>query len=49
MEVGACRSILRPKMNRRWHTFQPSTFTATHLFFYFVVILWPVIYLRVYS
>lgn len=26
----------------------PSTFTATQLFWYFVVILWPVIYLRVY-
>jgi cytochrome c oxidase subunit III len=29
-------------------TFSPSTFTATQIFWYFVVILWPVIYLRVY-
>jgi heme/copper-type cytochrome/quinol oxidase subunit 3 len=28
--------------------FSASTFTATQLFWYFVVILWPVIYLRVY-
>jgi heme/copper-type cytochrome/quinol oxidase subunit 3 len=28
--------------------FSPSTFTATQMFWYFVVILWPVIYLRVY-
>jgi cytochrome c oxidase subunit III len=26
----------------------PSTFTATQVFWYFVVILWPIIYLRVY-
>ena len=26
----------------------PSAFTATQLFWYFVVIVWPVIYLRVY-
>jgi cytochrome c oxidase subunit III len=26
----------------------PSTFTATQVFWYFVVIVWPVIYLRVY-
>jgi len=29
-------------------TLAPSTFTATQVFWYFVVILWPVIYLRVY-
>lgn len=29
-------------------TCAPSTFTATQVFWYFVVILWPVIYLRVY-
>jgi heme/copper-type cytochrome/quinol oxidase subunit 3 len=29
-------------------TLAPSTFTATQMFWYFVVILWPVIYLRVY-
>jgi cytochrome c oxidase subunit III len=29
-------------------TLQLSTFTATQFFWYFVVILWPVIYLRVY-
>lgn len=29
-------------------TFSPSTFMATQVFWYFVVILWPVIYLRVY-
>jgi heme/copper-type cytochrome/quinol oxidase subunit 3 len=29
-------------------TLSPSTFTATQLFWYFVVLLWPVIYLRVY-
>ena len=29
-------------------TLAPSTFTATQIFWYFVVILWPVIYLRVY-
>ena len=29
-------------------TFSASTFTATQVFWYFVVILWPVIYLRVY-
>jgi cytochrome c oxidase subunit 3 len=28
--------------------FSASTFTATQVFWYFVVILWPVIYLRVY-
>jgi cytochrome c oxidase subunit III len=29
-------------------TLAPSTFAATQLFWYFVVLLWPVIYLRVY-
>jgi heme/copper-type cytochrome/quinol oxidase subunit 3 len=29
-------------------TLAPSTFTATQVFWYFVVILWPLIYLRVY-
>ena len=29
-------------------TFSASTFTATQVFWYFVVFLWPVIYLRVY-
>jgi len=29
-------------------TLAPSTFTATQIFWYFVVLLWPVIYLRVY-
>lgn len=29
-------------------TLAPSTFTATQVFWYFVVLLWPVIYLRVY-
>lgn len=29
-------------------TLAPSTFAATRLFWYFVVLLWPVIYLRVY-
>ena len=29
-------------------TIAPSTFAATQVFWYFVVILWPVIYLRVY-
>jgi cytochrome c oxidase subunit 3 len=29
-------------------TLRPSTFTATQIFWYFVVLLWPVIYLRVY-
>jgi heme/copper-type cytochrome/quinol oxidase subunit 3 len=29
-------------------TLVPSTFAATQLFWYFVVLLWPVIYLRVY-
>lgn len=29
-------------------SFKPSTFTATQVFWYFVVILWPIIYLRVY-
>jgi cytochrome c oxidase subunit III len=29
-------------------TLAPSTFAATQVFWYFVVILWPVIYLRVY-
>lgn len=29
-------------------TFSPSTFMATQIFWYFVVILWPIIYLRVY-
>jgi heme/copper-type cytochrome/quinol oxidase subunit 3 len=29
-------------------TLAPSTFAATQVFWYFVVLLWPVIYLRVY-
>jgi cytochrome c oxidase subunit 3 len=29
-------------------TLTPSTFAATQVFWYFVVLLWPVIYLRVY-
>ncbi len=29
-------------------TLAPSTFAATQIFWYFVVLLWPVIYLRVY-
>jgi heme/copper-type cytochrome/quinol oxidase subunit 3 len=29
-------------------TLAPSTFAATQVFWYFVVILWPIIYLRVY-
>src|SRR5579863_7165020 len=29
-------------------TLAPSTFSATQVFWYFVVILWPIIYLRVY-
>ncbi len=28
--------------------FVPSTFAATQIFWYFVVVVWPVIYLRVY-
>src|SRR5713101_9760741 len=32
----------------RRDTLAPSTFAATQVFWYFVVLLWPVIYLRVY-
>lgn len=32
----------------RCGTLAPSTFAATQIFWYFVVLLWPVIYLRVY-
>ncbi len=32
----------------RRETLAPSTFMATQIFWYFVVLLWPVIYLRVY-
>jgi heme/copper-type cytochrome/quinol oxidase subunit 3 len=35
-------------LQMRRGTFKPSTFTATQVFWYFVVILWPIIYLRVY-
>ena len=35
-------------MLMRRGTLIPSTFTATQVFWYFVVILWPIIYLRVY-
>jgi cytochrome c oxidase subunit 3 len=35
-------------LRMRTGKFVPSTFTATQIFWYFVVVLWPVIYLRVY-
>jgi len=35
-------------LRMRGGKFVPSTFTATQVFWYFVVVLWPVIYLRVY-
>jgi cytochrome c oxidase subunit III len=35
-------------LTMRGGKFVPSTFTATQIFWYFVVVLWPVIYLRVY-
>jgi cytochrome c oxidase subunit 3 len=35
-------------LQMRGGKFVPSTFTATQVFWYFVVVVWPVIYLRVY-
>src|ERR1700722_18688570 len=43
--IGALAAIYFPM---RRGTLAPSTFAATQVFWYFVVLLWPVIYLRVY-
>ena len=43
--IAALTAIYFPM---RRGTLAPSTFAATQVFWYFVVLLWPVIYLRVY-
>ena len=43
--IAALAAIYFPM---RRGTLAPSTFTAVQVFWYFVVLLWPVIYLRVY-
>jgi heme/copper-type cytochrome/quinol oxidase subunit 3 len=43
--IGVLTAIYFPM---RRGTLTPSTFAATQVFWYFVVLLWPVIYLRIY-
>ena len=46
--VVAIAALAAVYVPMRRGTLSPSRFTATQLFWYFVVLLWPVIYLRVY-
>jgi cytochrome c oxidase subunit III len=46
--VAAIAALTWVYLRMRSGAFSASTFAATQVFWYFVVILWPVIYLRVY-
>jgi cytochrome c oxidase subunit 3 len=46
--VVAIMALAWVYLRMRRGIFLPSTFTATQVFWYFVVIVWPLIYLRVY-
>ena len=46
--VAAIAALAALYLPMRRGTLAPSTFVATQLFWYFVVLLWPVIYVRVY-
>jgi cytochrome c oxidase subunit III len=46
--VAAIVALTWVYVTMRRGTFLASTFTATQVFWYFVVVLWPIIYLRVY-
>jgi heme/copper-type cytochrome/quinol oxidase subunit 3 len=46
--VAAMIALTWVYLRMRGGKFVPSTFAATQIFWYFVVVVWPVIYLRVY-
>ena len=46
--IAAIIALTWVYLRMRRGLFTPSSFTATQVFWYFVVVVWPVIYLRVY-